>query len=71
MENGILGMMVDEKYGGGGLDSISYVVAMEEISKVDSSCSVIMSVNNSLVFWGIETYGSDEQRILIFQTCDR
>ncbi|MCB0660098.1 MAG: acyl-CoA dehydrogenase [Saprospiraceae bacterium] len=61
-EMGFLGMMVDEKYGGGGLDSISYVVAMEEISKVDSSCSVIMSVNNSLVCWGIETYGSDEQK---------
>src|SRR5690625_6600932 len=51
-ELGFLGMMVDPKYGGGGMDTVSYVLAMEEISKVDASCSVIMSVNNSLVCWG-------------------
>ncbi|MCB0662154.1 MAG: acyl-CoA dehydrogenase [Saprospiraceae bacterium] len=61
-ELGFLGMMVSPQYGGGGMDTISYVLAMEEISKVDSSCSVIMSVNNSLVCWGIETYGSEEQK---------
>ena len=54
-ELGFLGMMVDPKYGGGGMDAISYVLAMEEISKVDASCSVVMSVNNSLVCWGLET----------------
>ena len=59
---GFLGMMVDPKYGGGGMDTISYVLAMEEISKVDASCSVIMSVNNSLVCWGIEKYGSEKQK---------
>ena len=52
-ELGFLGMMVSPEYGGGGMDTISYVLAMEEISKVDSSCSVIVSVNNSLVCWGI------------------
>ena len=61
-ELGFLGMMVDPKYGGGGMDSISYVLAMEEISKVDASCSVVMSVNNSLVCWGIEHFGSEEQK---------
>jgi alkylation response protein AidB-like acyl-CoA dehydrogenase len=61
-ELGFLGMMVDPKYGGSGLDTISYVLAMEEISKVDASCSVIMSVNNSLVCWGLETYGNEEQK---------
>jgi len=61
-ELGFLGMMVDENYGGGGMDTISYVVAMEEISKVDSSCSVIMSVNNSLVCWGLEEFGTEEQK---------
>lgn len=59
---GFLGMMVSPKYGGGGLDTISYVLAMEEISKVDASCSVIMSVNNSLVCWGLETFGTEEQK---------
>ena len=59
---GFLGMMVDPKYGGGGMDAISYVLAMEEISKVDASASVVMSVNNSLVCWGIETYGTEEQK---------
>ena len=61
-ELGFLGMMVNPKYGGAGMDTISYVLAIEEISKVDASCSVIMSVNNSLVCWGIETYGTEEQK---------
>ena len=61
-ELGFLGMMVDPKYNGGGMDAISYVLAMEEISKVDASCSVIMSVNNSLVCWGIEKFGNEEQK---------
>ena len=59
---GFLGMMVNPKYGGGGMDTLSYVLAMEEISKIDASCSVIMSVNNSLVCWGIEKYGSEDQK---------
>lgn len=61
-ELGFMGMMVDTKYNGGGMDSISYVLAMEEISKVDASASVCMSVNNSLVCWGLEKYGSEEQK---------
>lgn len=61
-ELGFLGMMVSPEYGGGGMDTLSYVIAMEEISKVDNSCSVIMSVNNSLVCWGIETFGTEEQK---------
>ncbi|HLT82242.1 MAG TPA: acyl-CoA dehydrogenase [Cyclobacteriaceae bacterium] len=61
-ELGFLGMMVDPRYGGGGMDTISYVLAMEEISKVDASASVCMSVNNSLVCWGLETFGSEEQK---------
>ena len=61
-ELGFLGMMVSPEYGGGGMDTLSYVLAMEEISKVDASCSVIMSVNNSLVCWGIEHYGTEEQK---------
>lgn len=61
-ELGFLGMMVSPEYGGGGMDTMSYVLAMEEISKVDSSCSVIMSVNNSLVCWGLEQFGSEEQK---------
>lgn len=61
-ELGFLGMMVDPKYGGAGLDTISYVLAMEEISKVDASASVIMSVNNSLVCWGLEKFGTEEQK---------
>ncbi len=61
-EMGFLGMMVDPKYGGGGMDTISYVLAMEEISKVDASFSVIMSVNNSLVCWGLESFGNEEQK---------
>jgi len=59
---GFLGMMVSPEYGGGGMDTISYVLAMEEISKVDASTAVIMSVNNSLVCWGLETFGSKEQK---------
>jgi alkylation response protein AidB-like acyl-CoA dehydrogenase len=59
---GFLGMMVSPEYGGAGLDSISYVIAMEEISKVDASTSVCMSVNNSLVCFGIEAYGTEEQK---------
>lgn len=61
-ELGFMGMMVDPKYGGSGLDTVSYVLAMEEISKVDASASVVMSVNNSLVCWGIQTYGTEEQK---------
>ncbi len=61
-ELGFLGMMVDPKYGGGGMDTISYVLAMEEISKVDASASVVMSVNNSLVCWGLEAFGSEAQK---------
>jgi alkylation response protein AidB-like acyl-CoA dehydrogenase len=61
-ELGFMGMMVDPKYGGSGMDTMSYVLAMEEISKVDASASVCMSVNNSLVCWGLEKYGSEEQK---------
>jgi len=59
---GFLGMMVSPEYGGGGMDTVSYVLAMEEISKVDASTAVIMSVNNSLVCWGLEKFGSKEQK---------
>ena len=61
-EMGFLGMMVDPKYGGGGMDTLSYSLAMEEISKIDASASVIMSVNNSLVCYGLEKYGSKDQK---------
>ncbi len=61
-ELGFLGMMVDNKYNGGGMDTLSYVIAMEEISKIDNSCSVLMSVNNSLVCWGLEEYGTEAQK---------
>jgi alkylation response protein AidB-like acyl-CoA dehydrogenase len=61
-ELGFMGMMVDPKYGGSGMDTMSYVLAMEEISKVDASTSVCMSVNNSLVCWGLEVYGTEEQK---------
>lgn len=61
-ELGFLGMMVDPKYNGGGMDTVSYVLAMEEISKVDASASVVMSVNNSLVCWGLEKFGTEEQK---------
>ena len=59
---GFLGIMVDPKYGGSGMDTLSYVLIMEELSKVDASASVIVSVNNSLVCYGIEEYGSEEQK---------
>lgn len=61
-ELGFMGMMVSPEWGGAGLDTISYVLAMEEISKVDASVGVIMSVNNSLVCWGLEEYGTPEQK---------
>jgi alkylation response protein AidB-like acyl-CoA dehydrogenase len=61
-ELGFMGMMVDPKYGGGGIDTVSYALAMEEISKVDASVSVCMSVNNSLVCYGIEKFGTEEQK---------
>lgn len=61
-ELGFMGMMVSPEYGGGGMDTVSYVLAMEEISKVDASCSVTMSVNNSLYCWGIEKFGTEEQK---------
>jgi alkylation response protein AidB-like acyl-CoA dehydrogenase len=61
-ELGFMGMMVDPKYGGSGMDAVSYVLAMEEISKIDASVSVCMSVNNSLVCWGLETFGNEEQK---------
>ena len=61
-ELGFMGMMVDPKYGGSGMDTLSYVLAMEEISKVDASTSVCMSVNNSLVCWGLEKFGNEEQK---------
>lgn len=62
-ELGFMGMMVDPKYGGAGLDAVSYVLAMEELSKVDASTSVAVSVNNSLVCYGLEAYGSEEQKL--------
>lgn len=61
-ELGFLGMMVDPKYNGGGMDTVSYVLVMEELSKVDASASVVVSVNNSLVCYGLEAYGSEEQK---------
>ena len=62
-EMGLLGMMVDPKYGGAGMDSVSYVLAMEEIAKIDASAAVVMSVNNSLVCAGLEKFASEEQKI--------
>lgn len=61
-ELGFMGMMVDPKYGGSGLDTLSYVLVMEELSKIDASSSVIVSVNNSLVCWGLEAFGTEEQK---------
>jgi alkylation response protein AidB-like acyl-CoA dehydrogenase len=61
-ELGFMGMMVSPQYGGAGMDTISYVLAMEEVSKIDASVSVCMSVNNSLVCWGLETFGTEEQK---------
>ncbi len=62
-ELGFMGMMVDPRYGGAGMDTVSYVLAMEEISKVDASVSVCMSVNNSLVCWGLEKFGTEDQKL--------
>ncbi|MEM9001580.1 MAG: acyl-CoA dehydrogenase [Bacteroidota bacterium] len=61
-ELGFMGMMVDSKYGGSGLDTLSYVLVMEALSRVDASASVIVSVNNSLVCWGLETFGTEAQK---------
>ena len=61
-ELGFMGMMVDPNYGGSGLDTLSYVLAMEELSKIDASASVVVSVNNSLVCWGLDTFGTEEQK---------
>src|SRR6202008_806042 len=61
-ELGFMGMMVSPDYGGSGMDTVSYVLAMEEVSKIDASTSVCMSVNNSLVCWGLETFGTHEQK---------
>jgi len=61
-ELGFMGMMVDPQYGGSGLDSVSYVLAMEELSKIDASTSVVISVNNSLVCYGLEKFGTEEQK---------
>ena len=61
-ELGFMGMMVDPKYGGSGMDTVSYVLAMEELSKIDASASVCVSVNNSLVCWGLEAFGNEEQK---------
>ncbi len=61
-ELGFLGIMVDPKYGGSGMDSVSYVLVMEELSKIDASASVMVSVNNSLVCYGLESYGTEEQK---------
>ncbi len=59
---GFMGIMVDPKYGGSGMDSISYVLVMEELSKIDASASVMVSVNNSLVCYGLQTYGTEDQK---------
>ena len=61
-ELGFMGIMVDPKYGGSGMDTISYVLIMEELSKIDASASVMVSVNNSLVCYGLETYGTEDQK---------
>src|SRR5690606_39385722 len=61
-ELGFMGMMVDPKYGGSGLDALSYAMVLEEIAKIDASAAVIMSANNSLVCFGLEKYGTEEQK---------
>ena len=61
-ELGFMGMMVDPNHGGSGLDTLSYVLAMEELSKIDASAAVVVSVNNSLVCWGLDAYGTEEQK---------
>lgn len=70
-EMGFLGMMVSPEYGGGGMDTISYALAMEEISKIDNSCSVIMSVNNSLVCWGLEKWEQKNKKKIFTKTSNR
>ncbi len=62
-ELGFMGMMVDQQYGGAGMDTVSYVLALEEINKIDASVGVCMSVNNSLVCWGLQAFGSEAQKI--------
>lgn len=59
---GFMGMMVNPAYGGSGMDTMSYVLAMEELSKIDASASVVVSVNNSLVCWGLDTFGNEAQK---------
>ncbi len=59
---GFMGMMVEQDHGGAGMDTVSYVLAMEEINKIDASTGVCMSVNNSLVCWGLQTYGTEKQK---------
>ncbi|HCX76544.1 MAG TPA: acyl-CoA dehydrogenase, partial [Algoriphagus sp.] len=66
-ELGFMGMMVDPKYNGGGMDTISYVLAMEELSKIDASASVSMSVNNSLVCYGLEAFLTEEQKQKLYE----
>ncbi|MGB5402945.1 MAG: acyl-CoA dehydrogenase family protein [Robiginitalea sp.] len=61
-ELGFMGMMVDPAFGGSGMDTLSYVLVMEELSKIDASSSVVVSVNNSLVCWGLETFGTEAQK---------
>ena len=67
-ELGFLGMMIPPEYDGGGMDTVSYVLAMEEIAKVDAAVAVIMSVNNSLVCYGLNRFGNEEQKQKIFKT---
>lgn len=62
-EMGLMGMMTSEKYGGAAMDTVSYALAIEELSKIDNSCSVIMSAHNSLALWGIEKYGEEELKL--------
>ena len=70
-ELGFMGMMTDEKYGGAGLDTVSYAIVIEELSKVDNSCSVIVSAHNSLCIWGIETYGTEAQKQMAQDSLNR
>jgi len=67
-ELGFLGMTVVPKYGGGGMDSLSYVLVLEELAKHDSSLAVILSVHNSLVCWGLENFANDDQKERFFKT---
>ena len=70
-EMGFMGMMVNPIYGGSGMDTLSYAIALEEISKIDNSCSVIMSAHNSLVCWGVEKYGSEEIKKKFFTSVSK